>query len=131
MKPTTYKAPALARLVSVLNITEEQAATIRGLIRGEIRTLGNEQFPEANKWFSSCYHQPKRLDRILACINEVMGGFGVEAIWGSDAYWPAADYINTGDTYSATLLFNRESGAFQLTTWGDFFERNERRYSLK
>lgn len=131
MKPTNYKAPAAARLVSKLGITQEQAETIRGLIRGEIRTLGNDQFPESNKWFDSCHHQPKRLDRILACINEVMQGHGIEAIWGNDTYWPAADYINTGDTYSATILFNRESSAFQLTSWGGFFERNERRYSLR
>jgi hypothetical protein len=131
MKPTNYKAPSITRLVSGLSITPEQAATIRGLIQGTIRTIGNEQFPASNQWFSSCYNQPRRIDRILACINEVMSGHGVEAIWGSDAYWPAADYINTGDTYSATILFNRESSAFQLTTWGDFFERNERRYSLR
>lgn len=118
--------------MSQINITKEQAETIRGLIRGEIRTKDAARFPASNQWFNQCHHEPKRLDRILACINEAMGGFGVEAIWGeNDTHWPVADYINTGDTYSATILFNRETCAFQLTSWGDFYERNERRYSLK
>jgi len=131
MKPTNYSAPSKSRLVSALNITPEQADTIRGLIQGKIATRNPDLFPASNRWFQSCYNEPRRLDRILACINEVMQGSGVEAIWGEDQFWPAADYINTGDTYSATILFNRKTGSFSLTTWGDFYERNQSRYSLR
>jgi hypothetical protein len=134
MKPkrTPYAAPSLSRLVDELGITTEQAETIRGLIRGEIRTKDTERFPASNTWFDSCLHEPKRVDRILACINETMEGFGVEAIYSSENdFWPAADYINTGDAYSTTILFSRETSAFQITSWGDFFEKNERRYKLR
>lgn len=131
MKPTNYTSPSIARLVSALNLSTEQAATVRGLIRGEISTRDKARFPQANAWFDSCFHQPQRADRILACVNETMDGFGVEPIWGNDPFWPAADYINTGDTYNATILFNRITRAFSLTTFGDFIERNEKRYSIR
>lgn len=117
--------------MSGLNISREQALTVRGLIRGEIRTRNAERFPASNAWFASCHHEPKRLDRILACLNECLGLHGVEAIWGEDIYWPSADYLNTGDTYATTIVFCRETSRFLLSSWGDYFERNEKRYSLR
>lgn len=42
-----------------------------------------------------------------------------------------AAYVNTGDTYSATLLCNVASGAWRITTWGDFVESFERRNGRK
>lgn len=104
------------------------AETARALIRGEQRTKDVDKFPKANEWFSSCYLEPRRRERILACLNELLGSFGVEAIWGEDPCWPEAEYLNTGDTYSPTLLFNGTS--FMVTTWGDWYERNEKRLSL-
>lgn len=38
MKPTGHNAPSKKALIDALNITPEQAETVRGLIRGEIRT---------------------------------------------------------------------------------------------
>jgi hypothetical protein len=39
-----------------------------------------------------------------------------------------AVYVNTGDTYSTTLLYNVASGAWRITTWGDYVEAFERRH---
>lgn len=41
---------------------------------------------------------------------------------GSDCW-----YINTGDTYSATVLFTDATG-FIVSSWGDIFEENELDY---
>jgi hypothetical protein len=35
-----------------------------------------------------------------------------------------AEYVNMGDTYNATILYNVKSQNFYVTTWGDFVERN-------
>lgn len=131
MKPTNYTAPSKARLMRELNISPETADTVRGLIRGEITTWDATRFPASNRGFAACYHKPRRVDRILTCLNEVLEMHGVEAIWGVDEFWPAAYYLNAGDTYIPTILFNRITGAFSLTCWGDFYERNQRRYSLR
>jgi hypothetical protein len=129
MKPTNYRAPSVKSIMAAFQCDKATAETARALIRGEQRTKDVDKFPKANAWFSSCYHEPRRRERILACLNELLGGFGVEPIWGNDPYWPEAEYINTGDTYSLTILFNGTS--FMVTAWGDWFERNEKRLSLR
>lgn len=113
------------------NITKEQADTVRGLIRGEIRTRDVERFPKSNAYFAKCYHEPKRLDRILECLNETLEMYGVEALGEVRTYGPPAEYLNAGETYAPTLLFDHLAGNFKLTSWGHWYERNERKASFR
>ena len=39
-------------------------------------------------------------------------------------------YVNMGDSYAGTLLFNTITKKFSLTTWGDFAEKNAKRYGI-
>lgn len=111
--------------MSALNISAETAETVRGLIRGEIRTLDAERFPRSNAYFNSCYNRPSRLDRIMECLNEVLGTYGVESIGEVQMYGPPAEYLNAGDTYAETVVFDHLAGNFKLTSWGDWLEKNE------
>lgn len=131
MKRTTYTAPSKKALIESLNITPEQADTVRGLIRGEIRTRDAEKFPRSNAYFSKCFHEPRRLDRILACLDECLGTHGVEALGDVRTYGPPAEYLNTGDTYAATILFDHLAGNFKLTSWGDWLEKNETKRAFR
>lgn len=131
MKRTPYTAPSKKALIDVLNITPEQADTVRGLIRGEIRTRDAERFPRSNAHFARCHHEPRRLDRILACLDECLGTHGVEILGDVRTYGPPAEYLNTGDTYSPTILFDRIADNFKLTSWGDWFERNENKRAFR
>ena len=134
MKPTGYPAPSAKRLIDALHITPEQATTVRALIRGEIKIQDNPLFPITAKWINSCHHPLPRIDRILGALNECLGMHGVECITSGgqhmDGSHVVAEYLNAGDTYNATLLFNHRTQAFSLTTWGDFVERNQARYSI-
>jgi hypothetical protein len=125
MKPTHYSAPSASRLRDQLGLTKEQADTIRGLIRGEIRTIDNPAFPSTLAWIKSCRHRPSRVERIMSCINEVLEGHGCEAIWGDDPFWPSVEYVNMGDTYTPTICFLREADRFVLSSWGDIAEKTE------
>lgn len=59
-------------------------------------------------------------------LNELLGGLGVEPIRDPrDSDDVIAEYINTGDTYSGTILRDIETGEFLLTTWGDWCEEWE------
>ena len=114
-----------------MNCTIEQATTARALMKGEIRVTGNKQFPQTNKWIGDCYNKPRRIELILSALNELMETCGVEAFRGRESqYHACAEYLNTGDTYSPTILFRHDTGTFSLTCWGDFFERNESRLGL-
>lgn len=71
-------------------------------------------------WVDLRMHAISALDR---------GFYGVEVLVNQRddclQYAREAWYVNTGDTYSPTILF--WEGTYRLTTWGDFVERMERR----
>jgi len=66
----------------------------------------------------------------LTALDELLGTFGVEPIRTTehiDRYWfdCRACYLNTGDTYNTTILFDTKKDRFYLTSWGDFVESLE------
>jgi len=116
------KAPSKAKLESSLCLTPEQATLIRKLIHQDVTTTDATLFPQSNAHFNACYNRPFYSERLMKCINEVMQGNGVEAL--GDSMNPLALYVNTGDTYSSTLLYSYKTKTIRLTTWGDFAESN-------
>lgn len=74
-------------------------------------------------------------EQVMEEINDVLGLFGVEALTGDyhvDRYWYniVALYVNTGDTYRTTVLYETETGEFHLVSWGDWVEQNQERYRI-
>jgi hypothetical protein len=57
----------------------------------------------------------------LKLANEAMGGFGIENLYPDAGY---IYYINMGDTYSLTLLYNDNSNTMWIGTWGDWYEKS-------
>jgi len=132
MKPTNYHKPSLKTLVRDLSVTPEMATRLRAIMAGEIRITDNPDFPRTNAWIGQCHHKPRRIDLILSALNEAFETCGVEPLWSTgNASWPVAEYLNTGDSYAPTILFLHETRAFRVSSWGDFVETNERRYSLR
>ena len=69
----------------------------------------------------------KYYQRVLECINKIVEGHGVEVIGDCNSCRDEdihAEYVNMGDTYNTTILYNRHTGTFNLTSWGDFVERH-------
>lgn len=65
----------------------------------------------------------RRVDQILEC-------HGVEPIRSEDrwtSYWGEiiALYVNTGDTYCLTLIYDTRSCEFLVESWGDWVEKME------
>lgn len=118
-------APSKKRLMESLGITSEKAELVRRLIRKKVKTRDASLFPETAKWLAQCCNEPTYRERLMSCLNEVIQGHGVESIEGNDWKWPSATYINTGDTYSPTLLLDWQKGTISLTTWRDWVERKE------
>jgi len=107
------------------------AKKVRELMTGK---TDPEDYQSVKTWLSQCYNRPSKKELIMEALNEVIGGYGVEVLRGRyvDSYHGdiQAAYINTGDTYSATILLDHETGDFHVTTWGDWFEANERKRKL-
>lgn len=77
-----------------------------------------------------------RAEDVLSLANRLMDAHGVEAINGEyhvDNYWfdTVALYVNTGDTYNPTLLYETETGRFLATSWGDWVEKNSDKYNIR
>lgn len=71
---------------------------------------------------------PELIERALQAASELIGGFGVEALQPENAhvdeYWfsTVALYVNMGDAYAKTILYDTENGTFEIGSWGDFIE---------
>lgn len=76
----------------------------------------------------------------LEVIDKLLGAFGTEAIRGEwqNGYWCdiLAAYCNTGDTYALTVIHVRgdgwnPAGRFIISSWGDWVERNAKKYGIE
>jgi hypothetical protein len=70
----------------------------------------------------------KSVDEALETANKLIEGYGIEAIRGEAPTYRfyyqdiVALYVNTGDTYTGTVVYDVEKQQFQLTTFGDWVE---------
>lgn len=72
-----------------------------------------------------CLHPPSLLDQRLHALNAEAETHGVEYIAHRDDSWREAlglEYLNTGDTYTPTLLFDHLRGSWRVCSWGDVVE---------
>ncbi len=74
-------------------------------------------------------------EEVMQAANRLMEGHGVEAIRIEGAHVDnfygdvVATYVNMGDTYNLTIVHDSASNSFHLTTYGDWLEQNEHRYT--
>lgn len=76
----------------------------------------------------------KNSAKMDAC-NAALRGFGVEGIRCGltvSSYWQdtCAIYVNMGDTYDATILYDTVKQKFYVTTLGDFVEAKQEEYEI-
>lgn len=132
------RCPSPKKLREVFKLDPEQVKTIRTLAslrdtRYDLRDFIAAKLPETFRYAESCRTDAFdstmwRTTMVLHGINETMGAYGVEGLgpMGSrlDGFAPPFEYINMGDTYAATLLYNREQDRLFIGCWGDVVERH-------
>lgn len=102
------------------------------IIRGRVDPAAHpKRFPKLAANVAMCWGEPRRSEIKLAALDELLGTYGVEPLRIEGAfvdryyYDIVASYLNTGDTYSHTLLLDHERRRWKLTSWGDFYEAYE------
>lgn len=99
----------------------------------QIRTFMEAMFSSASGLHGGAHDAT---DKILDFVNTFLKGHGVEAIRGNYQvnryyYDIVALYVNFGDPYVPTLLYETDTGRWQLTNWGDWVERNGKKYEIE
>ena len=92
-------------------------------------TLEADSVPETEQWIRQCYHRPDDLSLKLHACDALLGTHGVEGLGPVDMRkGPLVQYLNTGDSYAATLVYYRgrsPRSCWVVTSWGDIAERME------
>ena len=130
-------APSIKRLCAELkDVDVPKAKLIRSIIKGNREDLlyiaeSLDKYRRDIHWQRfNCINYPIA-DLRAELLNTALGCYGVEYLFeGSDGLrgnlegctdQPICTYLNTGDTYAATLLKYR--GRWQIGCWGDIAER--------
>lgn len=83
----------------------------------------DDVLPKTCQYLRRCFHYPEKHVVVLHALSELLNGFGVETIWESDSSSPViGEYVNMGDTYTPTVVYNTDSEEYEVTSWGDFLE---------
>jgi hypothetical protein len=112
-----YPVPAGKTLKQIRWLSDKQIRKIRRLIAMKDRTTDYRRVAD---WVRQCYHRPSYLERLLCALDEICETFGVEHIQDNDN--TLIYYLNTGQTYTSTLIFRRDLNRFQVSSFGDFIE---------
>lgn len=115
----TYRVPSLKTLQRLEWATDAQRQAIRALIRG---TTPPDDHASVRQWEAQCYHPLSHLAKLLCALDEVCETSGVEVIETPEG-GIQAEYLNTGDTYTTTLIYRYDTGQFTVESWGDLIER--------
>ena len=74
----------------------------------------------------STFNPASYAENILEHASDLLGFYGIEAY--SPGEWfkcPDYSFINSGDTYSLTLVYSRKRGQFLVSDIGSIIEREE------
>lgn len=115
----------LKEISARLSVDMETAKKIQGLIAGAIDP---ELVPGVSEWVSSCFNRPRDHELVLDALNRLTNNCGVEGIeiegkW-IDSYFQNFNflYLNTGDSYKDTIIFDCDTWKFFIGTTGDIVE---------
>lgn len=116
--------PSVKTIETRLGLDRKTALTVRKLMD---RRLDPESFASVQKWVSKCYNRPSRIELIMEALNEVLGGYGVEALRVKEHvdnyhFDIGYTYVNMGDTYKTTILRDNIKGRFIVCDYGTIVE---------
>jgi hypothetical protein len=104
--------------------------------RGIDKILKNATPSRYEQNFSYGSHVGEKIEVAMKAADEALHGHGVESIEGAyvNGYWGniVAVYVNMGDTYSPTIIFDVLAGKFYVGDWGTWLEwrENNKKYGL-
>jgi hypothetical protein len=117
------------------DLTPEQAATIvRQAMEyaetGEMRPTLDKYVEDHRIGFLARAYSA-RSDTAMEIMDRALETSGIEYIPSNEDTSYSAyglEYLNTGDTYTATVIYDRGEGKWMITSWGDVVESDDERF---
>lgn len=106
--------PSIKTLRQVFGDKAREARSILEMRRAQLEAL-----PAGAARVAECHHAPSTADIRMHCLDALGASSGVESFELRDG--SHCDYLNTGDTYTPTLL--RVRTRYRVACWGDIAER--------
>jgi hypothetical protein len=108
------------------SVSDDNCVLIRLLCEGQL-TIDKynipDLFPGTQRWVNQCHNYPSQQELVMSALNDLLEGFGIEAIRDpDDSDNIIATYVNMGDTYNGTIVYDMKEEQYVLTTWGDWYE---------
>lgn len=92
-----------------------------------------KQVKDIRKAMETAYDH-KSIDDCLDKCNEVLKGFGIESIRDNNFTGYYGDigllYVNMGDTYIPTVIYDTRKDKFYVCSWGNIVEKEEKRFNI-
>lgn len=112
--------------LNLLNASNEQIQAVNLILNG---TTDPESLPTVQKWVSQCFNKPNADEMKMLAINEILEGYGIEAVRTSkwkNGYWCdiLCTHVNMDDSYIPTIIHHRKLG-FMVACVGDIIEKNK------
>lgn len=112
-------------------IPKNKLKVIRRIISGKENI---DEYPSVVNRIHECHYMPTLEDLTLTACNQVLEGYGVEPIRGAwvDGFHGdcCAEYVNMGDTYDQTVVYDVRKDKYTITSWGDFVEHAPKYYGI-
>lgn len=130
------KAPSASAMMEAFRISDDQAKLIRNLAKNvddpeELSAIVEKSCPKTVRYIGQMHGSPWnshmwRVTIALHAMDEILGTSGVESLGPEEgsSFSPPYKYLNTGDTYAATLIYKRSSDALSIGSWGDIAEKH-------
>lgn len=109
------RLPSIKTLRAVFGERAPDARRILEMTRAEL-----ERTDAGAARVRECYNPPATYDLRLTVLDALGATHGVEGFQVRNGDW--VTYLNTGDTYTPTLVFFRRR--YRVACWGDIVERN-------
>lgn len=125
MRYHAWRSPSVKTLQYMLNLTEEKAKEVKAVLTGKKDVLS---YPSVQARRAECYNEPDKEYLVLHAVNEIIGGFGVGYIPAHNSFNEGVEYVNRGDAYIPTILYDQKTTTWSAGSWGDRVEGQPSRF---
>jgi hypothetical protein len=98
------------------DVSEETAIECMEVLKSTSDEL-HDKYPDLFRQF---YNKPTGYYTKLVVLDKLLSTYGIESFEHKKA---AYTYLNAGDSYCLTVIYNHRKGNFTLNSWGDIVEK--------